>query len=207
MTTEVAELLRSMPDLEPPADGWQRIAAQQARQASLSRLRRSGRLAAAASVAITITSAIIIGTLYLDRPEFVRAPTVQSTVQPIIVSAPAIRPDVRAADAQVRALQQRSHYMEQVLSGLPRRGQVARADTAGVIAELEDRIAAVDYQLNRVGLNRAGVGRSAWRTPDLAPADGSRYETIESSDLWRRRVEFMDQLVRVRYAETGMDGF
>jgi len=198
MKTDVAELLRAMPELEPPADTWQRIVAQSAR---LNRLRWSGGLAVAASVVI----AIIIGVLYLERPEFAAPAAVQPSIQPLIVSAPAIRPEVRTVDAQVRVLQQRSHDMERILSGLPRRGRVARADTAGVIAELEDRIAAVDYQLNRAGLDRAG--RLSRRTPGLAPVAGPRYELTDAPDLWRRRVEFMDQLVRVRYAETGMNDF
>lgn len=198
MTTDVARLLQSMPDLEPPADSWQRIAARQAR---LGRLHRAGGLAAAASVVI----AIVTGYLYLQQPEVTAEPIVSPTVQPMIVSAPV----ERAVDARVRALQERSQYMERVLSGLPRRGPVARADTAGVIAELEDRIAAVDYQLNGIGLRRTGSdrrqpGRSEWRAP--GEANVLRYEQTDAQDLWRRRVEFMDQLVRVRYAEIGSSG-
>jgi len=199
MTNDVAELLRSMPDLEPPADGWQRLTAQRVRR---NRARWGGGLSVAASVVV----AIIIGTLYMEQPEFVAAPAEQSIVRPIIVSAPAIPPDVRAADARVRALQQRSQYMERLLRGLPPRGQVARADTAGVIAELEDRIATVDYQLNRTGLNRAGLNRSSIDRR-LVPTEGARYERADAPELWRRRVEFMDQLVRAHYVQTGADGF
>ena len=128
-------------------------------------------------------------------------------VQPIIVSAPAvqsaIRPDERAGDPEVRALQQRSQYMERLISGMPRRGWVARADTAGVIAELEDRIAAVDYQLNRAESLKAGLDRRE------SPAAGNhpRYERADAPDLWRRRVEYMDQLVRARYVEADVTGY
>jgi len=204
MTTDVAELLRSMPDLEPPADAWHRIAAKHARRMWLDRAHWGGGLVAAASVVI----AIIGVALYLERPEVAAVPVAQSVIKPIIVSAPAIRPDVRAADAQVRALQRRSHYMERVLSQMPRRGRVAHADTAGVIAELEDRIAAVDYQLNRTGVNRMGADPASvgWSGRQV-PVSGPRYESTDTSDLWRHRVEFMDQLVRARYTEAGVNGF
>jgi len=199
MTADVTELLRSMPDLEPPADGWQRIIAQRVRR---NRVRWGGGLAVAASVAV----AIILGALYMERPEFVAAPAVQSAVRPLIVSALAIPPDVRAIDARVRVLQQRSQYMERLLRGLPPRGQVTRADTAGVIAELEDRIATVDYQLNRTESNRSRLNRSGLDRR-LVPADGARYERADAPELWRRRVEFMDQLVRAHYVQTGANGF
>ena len=206
MKTDIAELLRTMPDLEPPANGWQRIAARQTRLY----WKRRGGFAVAASVVI----ALIVGYLQVSRPG--------PTVQPFIVSAPDVRPDARAVDARVRALQQRSQYMERLLNDLPPRGRLARADAAGVIAELEDRIAAVDYQLNRVGINQVGrdqidsrradvdgrqFSRPPKRTLKPSPAVGMRYERTESPDLWQRRVEFMGQLVRARYTEASLNGF
>ncbi len=204
MTTDIAELLRSMPDLEPPVKGWQYIARQQVRRKLL---RRGGGMAVAASVMI----AVAVGALYFERPDIVASPAVQSTVQrmvqPIIVSAPAvqstIRPDERAGDPEVRALQQRSQYMERLISGMPRRGWVARADTAGVIAELEDRIAAVDYQLNRAESFKTGFNRRE----SQAAGNHPRYERADAPDLWRRRVEYMDQLVRARYVEADVTGY
>ena len=191
MKNDIAQALRSMPDLEPPADGWRRIAAQYARRKLI---RRGGGFAVAASVvAVFIAGYWVLQPTMIDpasQPES-GAP---ATIQPIVVSAPAMSPDVRAANAEVRALQRRSQDMERLLGGLPRRGQVARADLAGAIAELEDRIAAVDYQINRTGLRPIGLNRAG-------------FSEAGTSDLWRRRVEFMDQLVRARYAETGVDGF
>jgi len=154
--------------------------------------------------AVSVAIAIIGGALYLRRAGDAESPGMAPPVEPIMVSAPAIRPDVRVADTRVRALQRRSHFMERVLSEMPRRSRVARADTAGVIAELEDRIAAVDYQLNRATVNRTGFDRApagwpARQTPDMNPR--FRSQATDTSDLWRRRVEYMDQLVRARYAE------
>jgi hypothetical protein len=192
MTPDVAKLLHSMPDLEPPADGWQRLVARQAR---LGRMRWGGKFAVAASVIVVFTA--VVGALYLDWPGFTASPV----IQPIIVSAPAMRPEDRAIEARVWALQQRSQQMERLLGELPPRGRVAYADMAGVIAELEDRIAAVDYQLNKAGLNRSSADRQQ------SGRLNGRLEQADAPDLWRRRVEFMDQLVRARYVESGAEGF
>jgi hypothetical protein len=192
MTTDVAKLLRSMPDLQPPADGWQRLVA---RQAQFSWMRWSAKFAVAASVIIVFTA--VAGALYVDWSGFTASPV----IQPVIVSAPAMRPEDRAIEAQVWALQQRSQQMERLLGKLPPRGRVAYADMAGVIAELEDRIAVVDYQLNEAGLNRSSADRQ-----QPGRLDG-RLEQADAPGLWRRRVEFMDQLVRARYVETGAEGF
>ena len=204
MNTDVADLLRSMPDLEPPADSWQRIAAQHARSG---RAVWMVRFAVAASIII----AIVVGTVYFQQPEPIDQPIMVSAP---MVSAPAMRPDVRATNARVRLLQQRSQYMERLLRDLPPRSRLARADAAGVIAELEDQIAAVDYQLNRIGLNRVGLSRtgidrrqSARRTTGLALTGGRHDERSDAPELWQRRVEFMDQLVRARYSEASFDGY
>ncbi|MBT77724.1 MAG: hypothetical protein QF483_00395 [Gammaproteobacteria bacterium] len=196
MNNDVAELLRSMPDLQPVADGWQRITACQARQASLYRARLAAGLAVAA-----VGMAILFTVQHQQEPDLTVAPA----VAPIVVSAPVMPPATDLADAQLREWQQRSQHMQQVLSGLPRRGPVVRADTAGVIAELEDRIAAVDYQLNRVGLRRAD--RLLPRATGFDQVAGAGYQSADEPDLWRRRAEYMGQLVRARYTETGASGF
>ncbi|MAF82705.1 MAG: hypothetical protein QGH93_01645 [Gammaproteobacteria bacterium] len=201
MSNDVAELLQSMPELEPSADSWQRIAAQQAREASLHRARLGGGFAAAAAVVIVI----IFAAQRLQQPELAVAPAIQPIMVSAPVASPETSPETGVVDARVREWQQRSQYMQQVLSGLPRRGPVARADTAGVIAELEDRIAAVDYQLNRAGLRR--TGRSLQRASGFDRGAGTRDALMDEPDLWRRRAEFMDQLVRARYTEAGTSGF
>ncbi len=209
MTVDITKQLRSMPDLQPPADGWQRLAARLNR---FRRVRWRGGFAVAAAMVIAVVS----GTVYWQQSVVldmsIAEPAGQSVSRPvgrpIIVSAPAMRPDVRAAAARVRTLQQRSQQMERLLSGLPPRGRIASADAAGLIAELEDRIAAVDYQLNRTGLNAAGPRRpSSSSARRLPPSGGPRAELTQAPDLWQRRVEFMDQLVRARYAETAVNGY
>ena len=72
-----------------------------------------------------------------------------------------------------------------MLRGLPPGPNVVRADTAIAIAELQDQLAVVDYQLNRAAAR-----------PEQDPRA-----------LWQQRVELMDRLLRVRYTEAGMEGF
>lgn len=203
MKPDVAEQLRSLPDLEPPANVWRCIARLEARRKWL---RRGGGFAVAASVLI----AVAVGTLYFNGPETMidASPNAPAMAEPMIVSGPA-RP-YRSGSAEqdvdpgLLALQRQSREMERLINSMPRQGRVVQADTAGVIAELEDRIAAVDYQLNRLGLNRAGSNRVG---SGRSGFDRRQYQARPEPDLWRRRVEYMDQLVRARYVEADVQGY
>ncbi len=74
-----------------------------------------------------------------------------------------------------------SQRLEQMLRAMPQQPQVMRAGTAWTISELEDRIAIVDFQLNHVG--ELGL------TPE------------RSQQLLKDRVDLMNSLVQVRYAQ------
>jgi hypothetical protein len=75
-----------------------------------------------------------------------------------------------------------SQRLESLLASLPAEPRVTRAHTALTVADLEDRIQWVDYRLNFA--NEAGLrGDQA----DL---------------LWRERVDLLNSLVAVRYAQT-----
>jgi len=81
------------------------------------------------------------------------------------------------ASAAVRAENAR---LEELLATLPER-RVMRGRTAYTVAELEDRLALLDDRLSRVTLE-----------PN-APERAER--------LWRQRVDVMNSLVQVRYAD------
>jgi hypothetical protein len=78
------------------------------------------------------------------------------------------------------ALMQRSQRLEAVLQVLPRRPQVELAGTSATIDELQNRIQLVDHQLSTASVDQPG--------PD-------------ARRLWSARVELMNSLVHVRYAE------
>ena len=80
-----------------------------------------------------------------------------------------------------RALVAESQRLESLLAALPNQPRLTRAQTALTVADLEDRIQWVDYRLN------------------LASEAGLADEPAEK--LWRERVDLMNSLVAVRYAE------
>lgn len=75
----------------------------------------------------------------------------------------------------------RSQQLEQLLGTLNYEPRVVNARTAGTIARLEDQIAWIDY----------GLGEGS---------DGQLSES-DANALWRQRVELMNSLVHVRYAQ------
>lgn len=199
-TTEGTELLRSLPDMRPPEDAWQKILRTQRRRMPL-----------VWSGAALAACAALVAIVLITRDDAPAAP-VETFVVSDDSSATRTTPlQVRIAGTKqslnVAELRRRSRQMERMLSGLPSRNEVIRADVAGVVSELQDRIAAVDYELNR---QTQGVpSQSATvRWPSAQPAATravARSMPAGPRDLWRQRVELMDQLVRVRYVEAGAE--
>jgi hypothetical protein len=76
-----------------------------------------------------------------------------------------------------------SQQLEKLLQKLPERPRIERVSTAATIDTIEQRIQWLDFQLS------------------TAPEADLSEE--QSRQLWRERVELMDSLVKVRYAEAG----
>lgn len=76
-----------------------------------------------------------------------------------------------------------SQQLEQLLQKLPDRPRIERVSTAVTIDTIEQRIQWLDFQLSTA-------------------LDGDLSEA-QSRQLWRERVQLMDSLVKVRYAEAG----
>lgn len=85
--------------------------------------------------------------------------------------------------ARVPELVAQSQRLEGLLQQLPERPRIERVSTAAMIDTIEDRIQWLDFQLSD------------------APDSGLNEE--QTRRLWRERVELMDSLVKVRYAEGG----
>ena len=143
--------LKALPALRPSRDRWPAVRARFEAERRARRLRRFGLvgLAAAASVAL------VVGTRSLSQP-LPQATTTELS-------------DAMARSRALEAAIDRYHPESRVLDGR----------TARIAQELEDRIAAVDRQLEVTDLQDAG----------------SR-ETREL-DLWRERVGLLDALVDV----------
>jgi hypothetical protein len=153
-----AAALKALPSLTPSRDRWPVIREQ------LAAARRRQRMARVRWAGLAV-AALVVGILGVQ-------------------AVPDRMPAVDLAAREVDALVQESQELEAVLASFQRPGRVVNGATAATIAELEDRIAAIDV----------GIGRGQ----DVAvPA-------VAMADLWRERVVLMDQLVtthvrQVRY--------
>jgi hypothetical protein len=111
-------------------------------------------------------------------------------VLPLIHRTPVLAPPGTSASAGplptgddkdvLGALMLRSQRLEAVLQVLPRRPQVELAGTSATIDELQNRIQLVDHQLATASADQPGT---------------------DARRLWSARVELMNSLVHVRYAE------
>jgi hypothetical protein len=94
---------------------------------------------------------------------------------------PAVAADIGGATAEsLSSLVARSQRLESLLRGLPRPA-VERAATAATIDELQTRIQVLDVQ--------------------LSGAEGSDADHGQAQQLWAARVQLLDSLVSLRYAE------
>jgi hypothetical protein len=156
--------LRALPAVRPPRDRWPVVREQAARLRREARLRRAGWGVLALAASVTL----IVGVRAFDaRPQ---DPVVEAAVTP-----------------ELAELMARSRELEAALRSYGTEGRVLNARAAGIIAELEDRIAAVD-----VGIVQVGARREAGS--DLV-------------DLWRSRVDLMDALVNAHVTRAAYVGF
>ena len=86
----------------------------------------------------------------------------------------------------LQALMVQSRQLESDLRSLPEEPKVMRASTVATIADIENTIAAIDYQLNESGVQM---------TPE------------ETELFWRERVRLMKSLVQLRYAQAQRTAF
>src|SRR5690606_5022410 len=182
----VAEDLRRLPTIEPPPDRWSRIAAAAANRPARRGRRYAAGLAGAVVAVATLFAAVVIA-------PWQRSPRgTDSPAPPAVTAAPA--PSAAASDAAAAAdagrsvptpdyapLVAESVRLERLLAELDRRPRKVNAGTAFTIANLEGRLVLLDEQL----------------TFAEARDVDARYRRA----LWRERVDVMNALVHVRYAQ------
>jgi len=167
--------LRALPARRPPRDRWP-VVRERVRVARRRRLIRRGGVGLAAAAAFTLAA---VGVHSLRQGSVTATPDSQ------VAAAPAQAPGV-----EVASLIQQSQSLEHQLRQYDPDGRVVNARTAGVIADLEGRIATVD-----AGISQASA---APRTPS---ADQ------QLVNLWRDRVNLMDALVNVHVTRASYVGF
>jgi hypothetical protein len=178
----VRDALRELPELGPPSGVLERIRAAELE----ARSRRAAWVGfgARAGLAAAVAAAAVI---YLAR--LPSGPETSSTGVATTV-APATQPDQLTAPlvpASYVALVEESARLERVLARLPSQRPLMSGLTASTIVGLEDRIAVIDEQLT------------------LGTARG--LEMPQREALWGERVELMNALVHVRYAQARWTGF
>jgi hypothetical protein len=168
---EMQVRLQSLPQLDAPAS-FAEIQRSMARPAAPPRHGVSPRLIASLAF-VTLTAIFFVA---------LRDETAPKVVERAVEAAqPQELPTEVVEHARVPELMAQSQHLEDLLQRLPERPRIERVSTAAMIVTIQDRIQWLDFQLSGSG-------------------DGGLNEE-QTRRLWRERVELMDSLVKVRYAE------
>jgi hypothetical protein len=173
---EMQVRLQSLPPLDAPPS-FAEIRRAMARPVAPPRRALSPRLVAAVAF-VTLTTIFFVA--LRDETEHKVAERDVQAMQP----QPQELPSEVVEHARVPELMAQSQRLEDLLQRLPERPRIERVSTAAMIDTIEDRIQWLDFQLSD------------------APDSGLNEE--QTRRLWRERVELMDSLVKVRYAEGGV---
>jgi len=169
------EGLRALPETMPPRSVWIKIREQAEAEGLLTQtaVRRHNRWYAGVGLAAAAVMAAVM------------MPGSQLDVTPSEV-VPQQLPTNTEDLSGLAVLQAYSRELESDLRALPAEPKVARAGTVATMSEIEDRIAAIDYQLNDTTVNMT---------------DGER------EIFWRERVRLIKLLLQLRYAQAQRAAF
>jgi hypothetical protein len=169
--------LRALPDTMPPRAVWQRIRQQAEAEGLIGQhpLRRPMSWYGGFGLAAAVVLAVVIVPLMIERPQTEFPTEPMDTAPAGVIQANALQ-----------ALMVESRQLESDLRSLPSEPKVMLAGTVATMSQIEDRIAAIDYQLNDPGIQM---------TSD------------EEEIFWRERVRLMKLLVRLRYAQAQRSAF
>ncbi len=170
--------LDGLVDTMPPRIVWDRIRAQASAEGLIraTAAQRPSTWFGGFAIAATVLLAVFV----LPRMLATSPPESMHTVP--VATAQNGKPAVTA----LQALMVQSRQLESDLRSLPEEPRVLRASTAGTIADIENAVAAIDFQLNDAGVQM---------TPD------------ETELFWRERVRLMKSLVQLRYAQAQRTAF
>ncbi len=172
---DLTEALRRLPQHAPPRGAWREIRRRAGRE-GLVRPPQPRRVRRDLEwLAAGAVAATVVFTA-LDLPLSGTSPG----ADPVPIDEVGFAATPAENDASLGALMARSRLLEEALRAAPETPRVMRASTASTIATLEDRIAMIDQQLS-------------FPKRPLSEA--------EARALWRERVQLMDSLVQLRYAQ------
>ncbi len=169
--------LNELVDTMPPRIVWRRIRDQAEAEGLLRRPASQrpstwyGGIGLAAAVVLAVIVVPII--MHTSEREFPTEPPLIASTNQVEVTA-------------LQALMVQSQQLESDLRALPAEPRVQRASMIATIADIEDRVAAIDYQLNDPSF-------------EMKPE--------EKEIFWRERVRLMKSLLRLRYAQAQRSAF
>mgnify|MGYP006286741237 CR=1 FL=1 len=171
---DLAEALRRLPQHEPPRGAWREIRRRAESEGLVRRPRRRVRRDLEWLAAGAVAATVVFA--LLDLPLSGTSPG----EDPVPVDETGFAATPAENDASLGSLMARSRLLEEALRAAPETPRVMRASTASTIATLEDRIAMIDQQLS---------------FPERPLSEA------EARALWRERVQLMNSLVQLRYAQ------
>lgn len=168
------QALGELPETMPPRSVWHRIEEQARAEGLLTKPAGHQRTRWLAGVGIA--AAVVLAVLRLP-----------GTLNPDLVPGEARLPSTPEFQRQpLGALMVRSQRLEHELRAITFQPRMMRASTAATISTLEDRIAAIDYQLNHPAI---------------------RMNSAQKRLYWRERVRLMESLLKLRYAQAQRSSF
>ncbi len=180
----VQKALKRLPELQPPPRVWAHIRAEVERADS----RKSGSLWRWSLGSAIAAGAAVLAFTLVSRPPGIPAQTELGPVATVPEGVSGDGLDTGPAEEPLYAsLAAESAQLERALNSIEYQPKLMYADTASAVVLLEDRIGYVDAQLTYAAAHRL---------------DSQQTET-----LWRERVDLMNTLVNVRYAQVQQAGF
>lgn len=176
--SRIRQAIRDLPDTVPPRAVWDRIE----ELGKAEGLLKSGpnwramRWVAGAAVAATVAMLAIR----------VPAPTPANTGETFSTVPSYESPASNAGAPTLQTLMVQSQQLERNLRSIPNQPRVMRAGTAATMAQLEDRIASIDFWLNHPGV---------------------RLSNEQKMFYWQERVRLMNALLQLRYAQAQKAAF
>jgi hypothetical protein len=169
--------LNALADTMPPREVWQRIREQGEAEGLLVLRKVTGRRSAwytgVGVAAAALVAAVMLPGLLREQADMKTVPETTGTTSPLQLTT-------------LQTLVRESRDLETSLRALPAAPAVQRASTMATIADLEDRIAAIDYQLNDPSIDMSDEDRELF---------------------WRERVRLMKSLLQLRYAQAQRAAF
>jgi len=174
--------LQELPELQPPSGVWTKILAEVQRDN-----RREPKLLRHWSLGSAIAAGVAVLALMLISTDPEMPMKIESGLVAVAPEGGGVLDAVPAEELGYALLVAESAQLERELNSIEYQPSLTNADIATIAVVLEDQIGYVDAQLTYASANRL--------------------DSRQTEILWRERVDLMNTLVDVRYAQFQQAGF